>query len=628
MTVSQPMSPDASAPGSKSPEAFDPKDFVRNLSSRPGVYRMLDDKERVIYVGKARNLKKRVGSYFRASGLTTKTLAMVAKIARIEISITHSETEALLLEQSLIKSLKPPYNIQLRDDKSYPYILLTDHADYPRLMFYRGRKTRKGKYFGPYPSAHATRDTLQLMQKVFKVRQCQESYFKNRTRPCLQHQIDRCTAPCVGLISPEDYARDVRYSTLFLKGKNNELTQELSRTMESAAEALDFERAAKVRDQVSVLRRIQEEQGVTNAGEDADVLAIAMESSGVCVHVISVRGGRILGSKNSFPTHRLASSEDELLSDFISQSYLSDDSAASLPAELIVSHPLEGTEALAEAMSYVANRRVRLVSRVRGHRAKWLRLAATNASEALSAHLASKQNSKKRFSMLRDALQLSDAPERIECFDISHTGGEGTVASCVVFDAEGAVKNDYRRFNIESITPGDDYAAMEQVLTRRFERLTKGEGKLPDILLIDGGKGQLTQAANVLKRFELDSLLLLGIAKGISRRAGQETLFLKEGTRFREIAIVTESPALHLLQQVRDEAHRFAITAHRQRRANTRKKSTLEEIPGLGPKRRRELLRHFGGQQGLRRASESELAKVVGISAKLAALIYEHFHVD
>ena len=609
-------------------EPFDHKDFVLNLSSRPGVYRMVDLDERVIYVGKARNLKKRVGSYFRASGLTTKTMAMVAKIARIEISITHSETEALLLEQSLIKELKPPYNIQLRDDKSYPYILLTDHADYPRLMFYRGRKSRKGKYFGPYPSALATRDTLQLMQKVFKVRQCQESYFKNRTRPCLQHQIDRCTAPCVGLISPEEYSRDVRYSTLFLQGKSSQLTVELTKNMEAAADALEFEKAAKIRDQVGLLRRIQEDQVVANQGEDADVIAVSMQAAGVCVHVIYVRGGRILGSKNFFPKHRLASAADELLSDFISQSYLDENDAANLPAELLVSEALEDSTALVEAMEYVAGRKIRLVSNVRGHRAKWLKMAVTNAQEALGSHIASKQNSKRRFALLQEALALDEPPVRIECFDISHTGGEGTVASCVVFDAEGAVKNDYRRFNIEGITPGDDYAAMEQVLTRRFERLTKGEGKLPDILLIDGGKGQLTQAANVLARFDLDSLRVLGIAKGISRRAGQETLFLKEGERFKEIAIATESPALHLLQQVRDEAHRFAITAHRQRRGNARKRSQLEDIPGLGPKRRRDLLKHFGGQQGLKRAAEAEIAKVGGISEKLAASIYEHYHVD
>ena len=607
---------------------FDPKDFVRHLSSRPGVYRMIDSAEKVIYVGKARNLKKRVGSYFRATGLTTKTMAMVAKIARIEISITYSETEALLLEQSLIKELKPPYNIQLRDDKSYPYILLTDHADYPRLMFYRGSKARKGKYFGPYPSAYVTRDTLQLMQKVFKVRQCQDSYFKNRARPCLQHQIDRCTAPCVGLISPEDYARDVRYSSLFLKGKNSELSAELSAEMEKASQALEFEKAAKIRDQIRVIRRIQEEQVVANQGMDTDVLALSMQNSGVCVHVIFVRAGRIVGSKNIFPKHRLASTPDELLGDFISQRYLGEESASNLPAEIITSHELSESPAIAEALSFVSSRKIRLVSSVRGHRAKWLKLAVTNADDALAAKLASKRNSAQRMEALRVALKLDDAPLRIECFDISHTAGEGTVGSCVVFDADGAVKNDYRRFNIDDITAGDDYAAMEQVLTRRFERLTKGEGKLPDILLIDGGKGQLTQAAKVLERFKLDSLLLLGIAKGISRRAGQETLFLRKEERFLEVAIETESPALHLLQQVRDEAHRFAITAHRQRRANARKRSTLEDVPGLGPKRRRELLKHFGGQQGLKRASESELAKVSGISEKLAGLIYEHYHLN
>jgi excinuclease ABC subunit C len=420
----------------------------------------------------------------------------------------------------------------------------------------------------------------------------------------------------------------VRYSTLFLQGKSTQLTSELTKNMEAAAEALEFEKAAKIRDQIGVLRRIQEDQVVANQGEDADVIAVAMQPAGVCVHVIYVRGGRILGSKNFFPKHRLASDADELLSDFISQSYLGEENGANLPAELLISDALSESGALIEAMEYVAGRKVRLVSNVRGHRAKWLKMALTNATEALGAHLASKQNSKRRFAHLQQALALDELPARIECFDISHTGGEGTVASCVVFDADGAVKNDYRRFNIEGITPGDDYAAMEQVLNRRFERLKKGEGKLPDILLIDGGKGQLSQAAKVLARIELDSLLLLGIAKGISRRAGQETLFLKEGERVTEIAIATESPALHLLQQIRDEAHRFAITSHRQRRGNTRKRSQLEDIPGLGPKRRRDLLKHFGGQQGLKRAAESEIAKVAGISEKLAAAIYEHFHVS
>lgn len=605
---------------------FDHKHFLSHLSSRPGVYRMLNEAGEVIYVGKARNLKNRVGSYFRASGLTSKTLAMVNKIRNIEITVTNSETEALLLEQTLIKSHRPPYNIQLRDDKSYPYILLTSGDSYPRLGFYRGSRKRSGRFFGPYPSANATRETLQVLQKVFKVRQCQDSYFNNRSRPCLQYQIERCTAPCVKAISPEDYARDVHYSTLFLQGKSDALTKELTSNMEAAAEKEDFERAAVIRDQILGLRRMQEDQIVANQGDDADIVAAEIMQSYVCVHVIYVRAGRIIGSKNFYPRFKLANDVGELLSAFVSQSYLGDDKAASIPAEIIVPTVLEDGEGLREALAYVAGRKIKLSMRVRGHRAKWLQLAVTNARESLQAYVSNKQNIYKRFQKLQDSLKLESMPSRIECFDISHTSGEGAVGSCVVFDESGAVKSDYRRFNIKGITAGDDYAAMEQVLDRRFTRLAKGEAKIPDILLIDGGKGQLTQAKKVMEKFQLPEIQLLGIAKGISRRAGQETLFLVRGDRFKEVAIPTESGALHLLQQVRDEAHRFAITGHRARRAKARKQSALEEIPGLGPKRRRELLRYFGGQQEVHKASESEIAKVTGISKRLAENIYEHLH--
>jgi excinuclease ABC subunit C len=605
---------------------FDHKHFLKHLSSRPGVYRMLNEGGEVIYVGKARNLKNRVSSYFRASGLTSKTLAMVNKIQNIEITVTNSETEALLLEQTLIKNHRPAYNIQLRDDKSYPYILLTSKDEYPRLGFYRGSRKRSGRFFGPYPSAHATRETLQVLQKVFKVRQCQDSYFNNRSRPCLQYQIERCTAPCVQAISPEDYAKDVRYSTLFLQGKSNALIKELTANMEAAAAKEDFERAAVLRDQIMGLRRMQEEQIVANQGDDADVVAAQIIQSHVCVHVIYVRAGRIIGSKNFYPRFKLANDLGELLSAFVSQSYLGDDKAASIPAEIIVPQPLEDAEGLQEALSYVAGRKIKLSQRVRSHRAKWLQMAVTNAQESLQGHLSAKQNIHKRFSQLQDYLKMESIPCRIECFDISHTSGEGTVGSCVVFDESGAVKSDYRRFNIKGINAGDDYAAMEQVLDRRFTRLAKGEAKIPDILLIDGGKGQLTQARKIMEKFQLPEIQLLGIAKGISRRAGQETLFLVKGERFMEIAIPTESGALHLLQQVRDEAHRFAITGHRARRAKARKQSALEEIPGLGPKRRRELLRYFGGQQEISKASESEIAKVTGISKKLAENIYAHLH--
>lgn len=577
-------------------------------------------------MGKARNLKNRVGSYFRASGLASKTLAMVSKIENIEITVTNSETEALLLEQTLIKSYRPTYNIQLRDDKSYPYIMLSSSDEYPRLGFYRGSRKGKGRFFGPYPSAHSTRETLQLLQKVFRVRQCKDSYFKNRSRPCLQYQIDRCTAPCVGAISPEAYAEDVHYSTLFLQGKSNVLSKELTARMETAAAKEDFERAAVIRDQLISLRRIQEQQVVANQGEDADIVAAEIQGSYVCVHVIYVRAGRIIGSKSFYPRFRLSNDVTQLLSAFLSQTYLGDDKAANIPAEIIVPSVLEDAEGLQEALSYVAQRKIKLSMRVRGHRAKWLQLAVTNARESLQAHVSNKQNIYKRFQQLQDVLKLESMPSRIECFDISHTSGEGTVGSCVVFDDSGAVKSDYRRFNIKGITGGDDYAAMEQVLDRRFTRLAKGEAKIPDILLIDGGKGQLTQAQKVMEKFQLPEIRLLGIAKGISRRAGQETLFLSDGERYKEIALPTESGALHLLQQIRDEAHRFAITGHRQRRAKARKQSSLEQIPGLGPKRRRELLRHFGGQQEVSRASEADIAKVTGISKILAENIYAHLH--
>lgn len=605
---------------------FDHKHFLSHLSSRPGVYRMLDQAGKVIYIGKARSLKNRVGSYFRASGLSSKTMAMVNKIQNIEITVTNSETEALLLEQTLIKRHRPAYNIQLRDDKSYPYILLTDKDEYPRLSFYRGSRKRAGRFFGPYPSAHSTRETLQVLQKVFKVRQCEDSYFKNRSRPCLQYQIDRCTAPCVAAISSADYAKDVHYSTLFLQGKSNALIKELSSNMQTSAAKEDFERAAVIRDQITGLRRMQEQQVVANQGGDADIVAAEIQQAYVCVHVIYVRSGRIIGSKNFYPRFKLANNTAELLSAFISQSYLGDDKAANIPAEIIVPVPLEDAEGLRDALSYVADRKVKLSMRVRGHRAKWLQLAMTNARESLQSHVSNKQNIYQRFKQLQDVLKLEYMPSRIECFDISHTSGEGTVGSCVVFDENGAVKSDYRRFNIKGITAGDDYAAMEQVLDRRFTRLARGEAKIPDILLIDGGKGQLTQARNVMEKFQLAEIQLLGIAKGISRRAGQETLFLSNGGRFKEVAIAAESGALHLLQQVRDEAHRFAIIGHRARRAKARKQSILEEIPGLGPKRRRELLRYFGGQQEINKASETEIAKVTGISKKLAESLYAYLH--
>ncbi|MBJ06721.1 MAG: excinuclease ABC subunit C [Verrucomicrobiaceae bacterium] len=607
-------------------KSFDHKSFLANLTSRPGVYQMIDNAGEVLYVGKARQLKSRVSSYFRASGLTTKTLAMVNKIHDIRVTVTRGETEALLLEQNLIKSLKPPYNIQLRDDKSYPYILLSDNSEFPRLSFYRGSRRRKGRFFGPYPSANATRETLQLLQKVFRVRQCNDSYFKNRSRPCLQYQIDRCTGPCVKLISPEQYARDVEYSVMFLQGKSSALAKRLTTSMEQASEAREFERAAIVRDQISDLRRIQEQQYVSNQGGDADVLAAAVSGSNLVVHIIYVRNGRIIGSKAFFPRFRRASKPEELLSAFIAQIYLGDDKAANIPPEIIVSERLPDSSELETALSFVAGKKIRLTERVRGHRSKWLDLAQTNAEETLQSRLSSKQSMLDRFTSLQENLSLEFTPERIECFDISHTGGEGTVGSCVVFDQNGPLKNDYRRFNVSGITPGDDYAAMEQVINRRFTRLSRGEGKIPSVLLIDGGKGQLAQAKEILEKFQLSEIVLVGIAKGISRRAGQETLFLSVEAGYREIVMKGESPGLHLLQQIRDEAHRFAITGHRQRRSKARRLSNLENIPGLGPVRRRKLLTYFGGKQAIIKASKEEIEKVDGISKKLAEIIYAELH--
>ena len=635
-------------PEPDSTPVFDAKATLAVMSQRPGVYRMLNADGEVLYVGKARNLKKRVSNYFRASGLDTKTMALVARITAIDVTLTNSETEALLLEQNLIKKLRPPYNIQLRDDKTYPYIMLTHKDAYPRLAFYRGSRKRDATFFGPYPSASAVRESLSLLQKVFRVRQCEDSYFRNRSRPCLQHQIGRCTAPCVGLISPADYALDVNDVSLFLQGKSDVLIQSLGQRMEQKSAVLEFEQAARLRDKIADLRRVQSQQVISGDGSDADVLAGVLQGAYACVHVICIRGGRIIGSRNFYPKDKLADTSSDLLTAFIAQYYLRDSANAVpglIPAEVIVSPVLKGGQSLQDALSMAAGKQIRLSGSVRGHRAKWLALAVANAEQALLSHVNNRQTMFQRFEQLQEALGLDALPQRIECFDISHTMGESTVGACVVFDHNGSLKSDYRRYNITDIQPGDDYAAMDQALTRRYSKLSSqlqehktGDqavnadnaellaGKVPDILVIDGGKGQLGQAIEVLKGCQLPEILLLGIAKGISRRAGQETLFIATEHGIREIFIASHSPALHLLQQVRDEAHRFAITGHRQRRAKSRQQSPLEQIPGLGPTRRRDLLKYFGGQQEILRASESDLARAPGISKKLAAVVYEALH--
>ncbi|MNQ18562.1 Excinuclease ABC subunit C [Pseudomonas linyingensis] len=602
---------------------FDSSDFLAGCSARPGVYRMFDADARLLYVGKASNLKKRLASYFRKSGLAPKTAALVARIAQIEITITANETEALLLEQTLIKEWRPPYNILLRDDKSYPYVLLSSEDEYPRLGIHRGAKKAKGRYFGPYPSGLAIRESLSLLQKTFQVRQCEDSYFKNRTRPCLQYQIKRCKAPCVGLVSPEEYAEDVRHSAMFLEGRSNLLADELSAAMEKAAAELDFERAAQLRDQIALLRRVQDQQSMEGGSGDVDVVAAMVSPGGACVHLISVRGGRVLGSKNFFPQVAIEEEPADVLAAFLAQYYLGS-SERDLPNELIVNCVHEDFPTLAAAIAEVRGRELAISHRVRGTRARWQQLAVTNAEQALLARLANRQHVAARMEALGEALGMDEPPQRLECFDISHSSGEATVASCVVFGPEGPLKSDYRRFNIEGVTAGDDYAAMHQALTRRFRRLKDGEGKMPDILLVDGGKGQLNMAREVLQDLAVGDLLLLGVAKGVTRKPGLETLYLNDAEH--EFTLPGDSPALHLIQQIRDEAHRFAITGHRARRGKARRTSSLEEVPGVGPKRRRDLLKHFGGLQELTRASVEEIAKAPGISKKLAESIYTTLH--
>ncbi|MEQ7918303.1 excinuclease ABC subunit UvrC [Xanthomonas sp. WHRI 1810A] len=603
-------------------QLFDPSAFLSTCSGRPGVYRMFDADARLLYVGKAKNLKKRLASYFRKTGHAPKTGALVARIAQIETTITANETEALLLEQTLIKESRPPYNILLRDDKSYPYVYLSD-GPFPRLSIHRGAKKGKGRYFGPYPSAGAIRESLSLMQKTFLVRQCEDSFYKNRTRPCLQYQIKRCKAPCVGLVETETYAEDVRHSVMFLEGRSNALTDELNMLMEKSAMALDFEHAAELRDQIGLLRRVQDQQNMDGGTGDVDVVAAFVNPGGACVHLISVRGGRVLGSKNFFPQVGIEEEVGEVMSAFLAQYFLGG-TDRELPGEIIVNVLNEDFPALIEAIETSRGRELTISHRVRGTRARWQQMAVTNAEQALGARLANRQHMAARFEALAGVLKLDEIPLRLECYDISHSSGEATVASCVVFGPEGPIKADYRRYNIEGITGGDDYAAMHQALTRRFGKIKDGEGKLPDILIVDGGKGQLSMARDVMNELAVPDLILLGIAKGATRKAGFETLYLNDAAH--EFTLKGDSPALHLIQQIRDEAHRFAITGHRARRGKTRRTSTLEGVAGVGPTRRRDLLKHFGGLQELARASIEEIAKAPGISKKLAESIYANLH--
>lgn len=601
-------------------DGFDPQAFIETLTRRPGVYRMVDAGGEVLYVGKAKDLKRRVASYF-SRAQTGRVQLMVAQVARIEVTVTNTEAEALILENHLIKDLKPRFNVLLRDDKSYPYLYVSADA-FPRLAFHRGARSAKGRYFGPYPSASAVRETLRLLQKVFPVRQCEDSVYRNRSRPCLQHQIHRCTAPCVGLVSEERYAQDVADTVLFLEGRTGEVVDALVARMEGHAARLEFEQAAQVRDRVQALRQVQERQYVSGERGDLDLVACAVKGGMACVQVFYVRAGRNLGNRAFYPRVPAETTEAEVTGAFLAQGYL----GREVPAEILVSHAPDDAALIAEALSQQAGRRVRISAQVRGARARWLGLAADNARIALDARLASRSGMRARAEALRDALGLDDVAERLECVDVSHTMGEQTVASCVVFDADGPLTSDYRRYNIKGITPGDDYAAMDQLLRRRYTRIQAGEGRLPDVLFIDGGKGQLNAARSALDDLGVQGVRLVGVAKGADRRPGMEQLFLSGQEA--PLILAADSPALHLIQQIRDEAHRFAITGHRQRRGGKRSASVLEEIPGVGPTRRQRLLKHFGGLRGLARAGVDDIAKVDGISGQLARQIYEAFHGD
>ncbi len=599
---------------------FDAKSFLKTLTARPGVYRMIDSDAEVLYVGKAKNLKKRVSSYFTRA-LNRRLQLMVSRISTMEIVITNTEAEALILENNLIKQFKPRYNVLLRDDKSYPYLFLSDD-EFPRLTLHRGARKHKGRYFGPYPGAGAVRETLRQLQKVFPVRQCEESFYRNRTRPCLQYQIKRCSAPCVSLVTSGQYALDVMHTERFLEGKATQVINDLTRRMQTAAEQLEYELAAEIRDQVVSLRKIQERQYVSGEKGDLDIIAVSIEAGRASIQLFTIRDGRNLGNKSWFPRITEDTTAEQLTGAFLTQHYLE----KSVPAEILVSAMPPQRDLLQQVFTRQRQKKVRISTAVRGERLRWLQMAQHNADAALKARLQDHSGMLERYQQLQESLGLDEIPQRMECYDISHTQGERTVASCVVFNQQGPLKREYRRFNIRKAAAGDDYAAMQEVIQRRFERILKGEIIMPDLLVIDGGKGQLRRVVDTLSEMGVSGVQLLGIAKGADRKAGMERLFLYG--KQQALILPSDSGALHLLQQIRDESHRFAITGHRQQRGKARRTSLLEEIPGVGAKRRRQLLLHFGGLQELTAAGAEDIATVSGISHALAHRIYEHLHGD
>lgn len=603
-------------------DRFDAKAFLSTVTSQPGVYRMYDATGTVIYVGKAKDLKKRLASYFRQQVSSRKTETLVKNIAQIDVTVTHTETEALLLEHNYIKLYQPRYNVLLRDDKSYPLIFLSADS-HPRLAVHRGAKHAKGEYFGPFPNSYAVRETLALLQKLFPIRQCENSVYRNRSRPCLQYQIGRCLGPCVaGLVSEEEYRQQVDYVRLFLSGKDQQVLHQLIERMEHASKTLNFEEAARIRDQIQAVRRVTERQFVSGNSDDLDVIGVAFESGMACLHVLFIRQGKVLGSRSYFPKVPGGTDMSEVVQTFVGQFYLQGSQMRTLPAEILLDFTLPEKDLLAESLSELAGRKIQIQSKPRGDRARYLKLARTNAATALTTKLSQQSTIHQRLAELAKVLNLAEI-NRMECFDISHTMGEQTVASCVVFDSNGPLRSEYRRYNITGITPGDDYAAMAQVLKRRYGKALE-EKKIPDVIFIDGGKGQLGMAIDVFNSLNVtwdkNKPLLIGIAKGADRKAGLETLFfVPEGEG---IALPSDSPALHVIQHIRDDSHNHAITGHRQRRAKVRNTSALELIDGVGPKRRQVLLKYMGGLQPLLNASVEEIAKVPGISQALAEKIY------
>lgn len=603
-------------------DRFDAKAFLSTVTSQPGVYRMYDATGTVIYVGKAKDLKKRLASYFRQQVSSRKTETLVKNIAQIDVTVTHTETEALLLEHNYIKLYQPRYNVLLRDDKSYPLIFLSADT-HPRLAVHRGAKHAKGEYFGPFPNSYAVRETLALLQKLFPIRQCENSVYRNRSRPCLQYQIGRCLGPCVaGLVSEEEYRQQVDYVRLFLSGKDQQVLHQLIARMEAASKLLNFEEAARIRDQIQAVRRVTERQFVSGDSDDLDVIGVAFDAGMACLHVLFIRQGKVLGSRSYFPKVPGGTDMSEVVQTFVGQFYLQGSQARTLPGEILLDFSLPEKDLLAESLSELAGRKIQIQSKPRGDRARYLKLARTNAATALTTKLSQQSTIHQRLAELAKVLNLTEI-NRMECFDISHTMGEQTVASCVVFDGNGPVRAEYRRYNISGITPGDDYAAMTQVLKRRYGKALE-EKKIPDVIFIDGGKGQLGMAIDVFKSLNVtwdkNKPLLIGIAKGADRKAGLETLFfVPEGEG---ISLPPDSSALHVIQHIRDDSHNHAITGHRQRRAKVRNTSALELIEGVGPKRRQVLLKYMGGLQPLLNASMEEIAKVPGISQALAEKIY------